>query len=207
MIAQLGERRFAAEGSPADCVLAGLYHVMKDAAPDLVLSGVNRGNNAAENTLYSGTIGAAIEAALQGIPAIALSQYFGPDNKDLDDPFEAALVHAPCTLRALLAQGIWQQDADYGIFYNINFPPVPASAVKGTRVVTQGRRKGVNFSVQADTSPTGRDFLWVRGGPQHGATAQGSDAQANLDGFISVTPMRADLTAHDVMNDLKGLET
>jgi len=207
MIAQLGERRFAAEGSPADCVLAGLYHVMKDAAPDLVLSGVNRGNNAAENTLYSGTIGAAIEAALQGIPAIALSQYFGPYNKDLDDPFEAALVHAPCTLRALLAQGIWQQDADYGIFYNINFPPVPASAVKGTRVVTQGRRKGVNFSVQADTSPTGRDFLWVRGGPQHGATAQGSDAQANLDGFISVTPMRADLTAHDVMNDLKGLET
>ena len=207
MIAQLGERRFAAEGSPADCVLAGLYHVMKDAAPDLVLSGVNRGNNAAENTLYSGTIGAAIEAALQGIPAIALSQYFGPDNKDLDDPFEAALVHAPCTLRALLAQGIWQQDADYGIFYNINFPPVPASAVQGTRVVTQGRRKGVNFSVQADTSPTGRDFLWVRGGPQHGATAQGSDAQANLDGFISVTPMRADLTAHDVMNDLKGLET
>ena len=128
MIAQLGERRFAAEGSPADCVLAGLYHVMKDAAPDLVLSGVNRGNNAAENTLYSGTIGAAIEAALQGIPAIALSQYFGPDNKDLDDPFEAALVHAPCTLRALLAQGIWQQDADYGIFYNINFPPIPASA-------------------------------------------------------------------------------
>ena len=106
-------------GLPADCVLAGLYHVMKDAAPDLVLSGVNRGNNAAENTLYSGTIGAAIEAALQGIPAIALSQYFGPDNKDLDDPFEAALVHAPCTLRALLAQGIWQQDADYGIFYNI----------------------------------------------------------------------------------------
>ena len=207
MIAQLGERRFAAEGSPADCVLAGLYHVMKDAAPDLVLSGVNRGNNAAENTLYSGTIGAAIEAALQGMPAIALSQYFGPDNKDLDDPFEATLVHAPCTLRALLSQGIWQQDADYGIFYNINFPPVPASAVKGTKVVTQGRRKGVNFSVQADTSPTGRDFLWVRGGPQHGATAQGSDAQANLDGYISVTPMRADLTAHDVMNDLKGLET
>ena len=207
MIAELGPRRFAAEGSPADCVLAGLYHMMKDNKPDLVLSGVNRGNNAAENTLYSGTIGAAIEAALQGIPAIALSQYFGPYNKDLDDPFEAALVHAPCTLRALLAQGIWQQDADYGIFYNINFPPVPASAVKGTRVVTQGRRKGVNFSVQADTSPTGRDFLWVRGGPQHGATAQGSDAQANLDGFISVTPMRADLTAHDVMNDLKGLET
>ena len=83
---------------------------------------------------------------------------------------------------------------------------MPTSAVKGTKVVTQGRRKGVNFSVQADTSPSGRDFLWVRGGPQHGATAQGTDAQANLDGFISITPMRADLTAHDIMNDLKGLD-
>ena len=66
MIAQLGERRFATEGSPADCVLAGLHDVMKDAPPDLILSGVNRGNNAAENTLYSGTIGGAMEAALQG---------------------------------------------------------------------------------------------------------------------------------------------
>src|SRR6056297_1630108 len=80
MIAELGPRRYAAEGSPADCVLAGLYDVLVDTPPDLVLSGVNRGNNAAENTLYSGTIGACIEAALQGIPSIALSQFYGPDN-------------------------------------------------------------------------------------------------------------------------------
>ena len=205
MIAKLADKRFAAEGSPADCVLAGLYHVMKDCPPDLVLSGVNRGNNAAENTLYSGTIGAVIEAALQGIPAIALSQFFGPDNKDLDDPFEAAAVHGACTVRALLEQGIWTQGEAYSVFYNVNFAPVPASAVKGMKVTTQGRRDGVNFSVHADKSPTGRDFLWVRGGPQHGATAQGTDAQANLDGYTSITPMRADLTAHDLVSNLKGL--
>ena len=80
MIAELGPRRFAAEGSPADCVLAGLHDVLDGKLPDLVLSGVNRGNNAAENTLYSGTIGGAMEAALQGVPAIALSQFLGPDN-------------------------------------------------------------------------------------------------------------------------------
>jgi 5'-nucleotidase len=68
MISELAPQRFAAEGAPADCVLAGLHHVMKDCPPDLVLSGVNRGNNSAENTLYSGTIGAAMEAALQGLP-------------------------------------------------------------------------------------------------------------------------------------------
>jgi 5'-nucleotidase len=95
MIAELGPRRFAAEGSPADCVLAGLYDVLKGAPPDLVLSGVNRGNNAAENAVYSGTLGGAMEAALQGLPAIALSQYFGPGNRDLADPFEAARAHGP----------------------------------------------------------------------------------------------------------------
>ena len=90
MIAQMGDRRFAAEGSPADCVLAGLHDVLNGAPPELVLSGVNRGNNAAENALYSGTLGGAMEAALQGMPAIALSQYYGPGNLDIADPFEAA---------------------------------------------------------------------------------------------------------------------
>lgn len=83
MIAKLGPRRYAAEGSPADCVLAGLYDVLQGARPDLVLSGVNRGNNSAENALYSGTVGGAMEAALQGLPAIALSQYMGPLSEDL----------------------------------------------------------------------------------------------------------------------------
>ena len=206
MIAQLGDRRFAAEGSPADCVLAGLYHVMPDARPDLILSGVNRGNNAAENTLYSGTIGAVIEAALQGVPAIALSQFFGPANKDLNDPFEAAAAHGAAVIRKLLDQGIWQQSEAYSVFYNVNFPPVPASDVRGTSVAHQGRRPGVNFSAQSEVSPTGRSFLWIKGGPQHGAAQPGSDTQANLDGYISVTPMRADLTAHDILTDLKGLE-
>lgn len=204
MLAQLDDRRFAAEGSPADCVLAGLYEVMKDSPPDLILSGVNRGNNAAENTLYSGTIGAVIEAALQGVPAIAMSQFFGPDNKDLDDPFEAALVHGAATVRALLDNGIWTTDA-YPVFYNVNFPPVSITAVKGTRVTPQGRRPGVNFRVEPQSSPTGRQFMWVRGGDQRVPSGAGTDAQANLDGYISVTPMRADLTAHDMIPKLQGL--
>ncbi|MEL7177454.1 MAG: 5'/3'-nucleotidase SurE, partial [Pseudomonadota bacterium] len=103
MIMELGPRRFAAEGSPADCVLAGLHDVMNGNGPDLVLSGVNRGNNSAENTLYSGTIGGAMEAALQGIPAMALSQYYGPQNVDLEDPFEASAQHGADVVRRLLA--------------------------------------------------------------------------------------------------------
>jgi 5'/3'-nucleotidase SurE len=115
--AKLSERRYAVEGSPADCVLAGVFDVLEGNKPDLVLSGVNRGNNAGENVLYSGTIGAAMEAALHGIPAIALSQYMGRETSELDDPFEAAAKFGVKTIRALLDKGIWTQD-DYRVFYN-----------------------------------------------------------------------------------------
>ncbi len=205
MVAKLGERRYAAEGSPADCVLAGLHDVMKDAPPDLVLSGVNRGNNSAENTVYSGTIGGAMEAALQGVPAIALSQYYGPRNRDLADPFEAAVRHGTDVVRKILAANPADQ-MDYRLFYNVNFPPVPADEVLGVQVCAQGFRRETRHTVEPQTSPSGRRFLWVRGGPQDKPTEPGTDAAANLAGYISVTPMRADLTAYDALEALKSIE-
>ena len=203
MIAKLGDKRFAAEGSPADCVLAALYDVLDGAKPDLVLSGVNRGNNSAENVLYSGTIGGAMEAALQGVPAIAMSQFMGRGTEDLDTPFQAAAAHGTSVVRALLDRGLWTKD-DYRVFYNVNFPPVPASAVKGMKVAAQGFRRDTAFGVEPHQSPSGRKFLWIKGGPQHTPTLPGTDAAVNLDGWISVTPMRADLTAHDLLGDLEA---
>ncbi len=142
LIAEMGPRRFAAEGTPADCVLAAIADVMKDTPPDLVLSGVNRGNNSGENVMYSGTIGGAMEAALQGLPAIALSQYMGQRTAGLEDPFQAARVHGPRLIRQLLEHGDWTSDEDFRLFYNINFPPCDAASVKGVRVAPQGRRRG-----------------------------------------------------------------
>lgn len=202
MLIQMAERRFAAEGSPADCVLAGLHQVMKDKAPDLVLSGVNRGNNSAENVLYSGTIGAAMEAALQGLPAIALSQFYGPENNALDNPFEASAQHGVDTVRSLLRHGIWD-DRDYRIFYNVNFPPVSGANVKGMKVAAQGFRRDTSFSTEPHLSPSGRMFLWVKGGPQHVPTDPGTDAAVNLEGYISITPLQADLTAHEALETLR----
>lgn len=203
MLAELAPRRFAAEGSPADCVLAGLHEVMKDAPPDLVLSGVNRGNNAAENVLYSGTIGGAMEAALQDKRAIALSQFYGPDNAKLDNPFEAAAAFGVETVRRILDGAMWD-DAGYRVFYNVNFPPVPAKDVKGLRATTQGYRDTPRHGVKPHVSPTGRTFMWVTGGPQTVRTGPGSDVDANQDGYVSITPLRPDLTAHDAIDKLKA---
>jgi 5'-nucleotidase len=100
----------------------------------------------------------------------------------------------------------WDQD-DYRLFYNVNFPPIARDAVKGTKVVRQGYRKDTFFGVEPQMSPSGRRFLWIKGGPQHMPTAPGTDAAANLDGYISITPMRADLTADDALEDVrKALE-
>jgi len=203
MIAELGPRRFAAEGSPADCVLAGLYDVLVDRKPDLILSGVNRGNNSAENAMYSGTLGAAIEGALQGLPSIALSQYYGAAIRTAPDPFGAAAVHGERVVQALLDNGDWGEVAGYRTFYSINFPPVLAEDVKGVRVAAQGRRPGICAGMSAQTSPGGRRFLWVTGGRQDVESGEGTDATVNLAGYISVTPMRADLTAHDRLDALR----
>lgn len=202
MISELEDKRYAAEGSPADCVMAGIYEVMPK-RPDLVLSGVNRGNNAADNALYSGTIGAAIEAALQGLPAIALSQFFGPENAALDDPFESAAATGTELVRNLLDKAIWD-NADYRLFYNVNFPPTTAAKTKGMRISKLGYREDTFMHVEPHLSPSGRKFLWVKGGPQDIPTGDGTDVSVNLDGYISVTPLRCDLTAHDVVDDLKA---
>lgn len=205
MISEMGERRFAAEGSPADCVMAGLHEVLAGKQVDLVLSGVNRGNNSAENALYSGTLGGAMEGALQGIPAFALSQYLGPDNFRIPEAFDCAATHGASVIRKVLDTGL-ADDAPYRLFYNVNFPPCPADAVKGMKVVPQGIRPDTTFSVEPHESPSGRRFLWSRGTDQRKPSAPGTDAAANLDNYVSVTPMRADLTAHDMLEALKVIE-
>lgn len=201
MVTEHAPRRFAVDGSPADCVIAAVYDVMP-AAPDLVISGVNKGNNSAENALYSGTLGAAMEGALQGLPAIALSQYMGKGTTELTSVFEAAAAHAPDILNRLWTDAPWDRGANYGLFYNVNFPPCAGDLVKGVRAAPQGWRSDACFKSEAQISPNGRKFLWLKGGPQATPAQPGMDLTLNLEGYVSVTPMRADLTAHDHMKRL-----
>ncbi|MEL7253060.1 MAG: 5'/3'-nucleotidase SurE [Pseudomonadota bacterium] len=206
LISQISDRRFAAQGSPADCVLAAFHKVMVDQLPDLVLSGVNRGNNSAENAMYSGTIGAAMEAALQGVPAIALSQYYGPRNVQLNDKFETARAHGLDCVKAILDKAPWEAKGGYRMFYNVNFPPVPAAEVQGMRAVRQGYRGDRRFGMMPADAPSGRSFMWITGANQQDPSGADTDATANLEGYISVTPMRADLTADDALEAAKAIE-
>ena len=201
LVSKLEKDRYAVEGSPADCVLVGLYDVMDGQKPDLILSGVNSGNNSGENVLYSGTVGGALEGALHGIPAIALSQYMGPKTHKLTSAFDAARVHGARIVQHLLDKAIWD-DADYRLFYNVNFPPVAAADVLGHQVAAMGFRRDVAFGVQAQISPSGRKFLWIKGGGQQSPTAPGTDVAVNLEGWISITPLCADMTAHDRLAEL-----
>ncbi len=203
MITKLGDRRFALEGSPADCVLAGLGELVEGPV-NLVLSGVNRGNNAGENTVYSGTIGGAMEAALQGVQGIALSQFWGPGNVDLEDPFEASAKHGAAVVERLLKGAPWGGET-YKLFYNVNFPPVTAKKVMGMAAVAQGYRGDAQMGVHPQTAPSGRKYLWIQGSAQAESTGPGTDVKANVEGWISVTPMRCDLTDRPALDALRGV--
>jgi len=105
-------------------------------------------------------------------------------------------------VRRLLHLGEWDE-APYRLFYNVNFPPCAAAEVRGTRVTAQGRRTDAGHGMSPHVSPSGRRFLYVTGGPQQTPTAPGTDAAAALGRHISVTPMRADLTAHDRLDAMR----
>lgn len=201
-IEQLEDRRFAVEGSPADCVLAGVFEILgAEAAPDLVLSGVNRGHNVAEDTLYSGTVGGAMEGALHNLRSIALSQAYGGKSAGPEDMYEAARTHGPDLVKRLLEAADWT-DPPYSVFYNVNFPARSVTEVKPAQATLQGARGGATFGVQPQIAPNGRKFLWLTHGAGNADTAPGTDARALHDGHITVTPLRADLTAHDLAASL-----
>lgn len=186
---RLGPRRHAVDGSPTDCVLFAIAHVLEGRKPDLVLSGVNRGGNLGEDITYSGTVAAAMEATLLGVPAVAFSQVTGPAGEPVH--WGTAEHHAPDILR-LLTGVAWPTD----VFMNVNFPNRLAEETAGTRIVAQGRRQS-DFNIIALTDPRGNDYYWI--GPQQFGELlrkDDTDYHAIEDGAVSVTPLHVDLT-HD----------
>jgi 5'-nucleotidase len=194
---QLGERHYAIKGSPTDCVLMALQQVM-DGLPTLVLAGVNRGGNLADEIHYSGTIAAAMEAALMGIPSIALSQVF---ERGTDVPWDTAERYAVPVIEEILERGI-----EDGGFVNINFPPVHADAVSGIQVVSMGRRPPGAFKTEKRIDNRQVPYFWVHLEPGEGGDVEGSDLRAMSDGAISVCPMQIDMTARATLDRWAGMQ-
>src|SRR5215469_6909288 len=128
---ELGPRQFAVKGTPTDCVIMAARYIIPEGKPDLVLSGVNRGRNAAEDVTYSGTVAGAIEGTVLGIPSFALSQAYAVATKH-DPHWDTALKFAPDLIRRVLADGMPRD-----VFVNINFPDCPPDQVKGVAVASQ----------------------------------------------------------------------
>lgn len=181
-------KRFSVTGTPTDAVTMGLKVVMPE-PPDLILSGVNRGANLGDDITYSGTVSAAIEGALAGIPSIALSQVYSREGAGDDVSFDAAEHWGERVLRPLL-------DAPFAprTLVNVNFPPLPAARVNGIRVVRQGFHDYARSRVVEGTDPRGFRYYWFGlHGIEHTPGHQ-TDLKAIDDGFVAVTPLQLDLT-------------
>ena len=191
---EVAPNRFAVRGTPTDCVIMGVRHILGGRKPDLVLSGVNRGQNVAEDVTYSGTVAGAIEGTLLGIPSIALSQAYGPVTGRESIHWACAETLAPALLTRLLAAGIGP-----GCLVNVNFPDCAPDAVTGTTVTAQGKRDTDLVRVDAREDGRGQPYFWIGFARGRFTPGEGTDLQALARGMVSVTPLRLDLTDHGAL--------
>jgi 5'/3'-nucleotidase len=193
---EIGKRHFAVKGTPTDCVIMAARHLLPG-KPDLVLSGVNRGRNCAEDVTYSGTVAGAMEGTVLGIPSFALSQAYTFSARRIPQ-WETAIQYAPDVIRRVLNAGMPRD-----VLVNVNFPDCAPEEVVGIAVAVQGKRDQELLHIEARHDGRGNPYYWVAFGPGGvSSAAPGSDLAALDEKRISVTPLRLDLTDEPFMTVL-----
>ncbi len=195
---QMDDRTFIIRGTPTDCVIMGVRHILLEKRPDLILSGVNHGSNLGEDVTYSGTIAAAVEGTLLGIRSIALSQTGGSMEEEGKVHWETPLAHGPALISKLLATG-WAT----GSVINVNFPARSPENVAGIEVTIQGRRDQALLHIDKRTDPWGTPYFWFGFERPPTTFAKGTDLAAVDNGAISVTPLRLNLTDRETCAQLE----
>lgn len=190
------DRRFAVSGTPTDSVTMALRKVM-DGAPDLILSGVNRGANLGDDITYSGTVSAAIEGALAGIRSIALSQVYASGSAPDADTFAAAREWGAKAIRPLLDLPLPERT-----LVNVNFPPIAPEKIAGIRVARQGFHDYSRGSVVEGRDPRGMRYFWFGLHAIEHTADHGTDLEAIDEGYVAVTPLQLDLTHHASLDAL-----
>ncbi len=196
-IRQVEEKRYAVQGTPTDCVMLAVHNIIRDRRPTLVLSGVNRGANLAEDVTYSGTIAGAMEGVLCGIPSIAFSQTIRKG--DEQENWKVAEKFGPMVLARLLETG-W----DRGVLINVNFPPCAVGEVKGIEVTRQGFRDESDVIVDERVDARGVPYYWFGLRRAYGDPEEDTDLWAVRDNLIAVTPLHLDLTHYDMRERLEA---
>ena len=182
---------FAVDGTPTDCVTLGIHGLIKK-RPDLVVSGINRGSNVGDDITYSGTVSAALEAALMGLPALAVSL-------DTDEFLAPDLVTAAAFSKKL-AEMILNEGLPGGTFLNVN---VPSGECRGVQLTRQGKRR-YGDAVVCNKDPRGRHYYWLGGSAVGFEDSPGTDCSALQHGLISVTPLHANLTHEKAYSELSS---
>ena len=190
------------DGTPSDCIFLALNKLFKADKPDIVISGINIGSNMGEDITYSGTASAAMEAVLQGIPAIAISQVYAEHGKSIDEYGYALAQKSIVTL----VEKIFKEEFPLPPrkFLNVNIPPIPANSSKGFKVTRAGNRLYAH-NAEVHYNPRGKEYYWI-GLPELGwmeTKGHITDFEAVNDGFVSVTPVQLDMTAHNEIHTLQ----
>ena len=196
---RIEEKRFALSGTPTDCVMMAVAEVMKGSRPDLILSGVNRGANIADDVTYSGTIAGAMEGCALGIPSIALSQAYGFDEKG-DVPWICGETHGPAVIKKLVAAK-WPEE----VLMNVNFPDCRPDGVKGVEVTEQGKRDLQTATFDRRMDLRGNPYYWIGFRRVRSNPNPGTDLAAIYANRISVTPLHLNLTEFRERERLKDL--
>ena len=180
------------DGTPTDCVILAVNELLPG-RPDICVSGVNHGSNMGEDVLYSGTVAAAIEATVMGIPAIALSYVSGgPEDVEGSEGLVTSIL-----------SGLLGRPFPKDTLLNVNIPAIPADEVKGVRVTSLGRRRYADSITRAN-DPSGKEYYWIGGGAVQWRGPADSDFQAIADGYVSVTPLHLDLTNYELLEDIRA---
>jgi 5'-nucleotidase len=182
---------YAVTGTPADCVKLAVTTHMKE-KPDLIVSGINHGSNAAINVIYSGTVSAATEGTILGIPSIAFSL-----TTYVDFDFTYSKKVAKIIAKAVLKYGL-----PPGVLINVNIPPVPESQIKGIKITKQGKSSWNDY-FEKRIDPQNREYYWLTGQMNSFDDDEDSDVKAIQDNYVSVTPIHFDLTAYHFLEKLK----
>lgn len=200
---ELGKRRYAIKGTPTDCVIMGVRFLLHKKPPDLVMSGVNRGQNLADDITYSGTVAGAIQGCLLGIPSIAMSLVTGPAEADQgagEPVWETPMHYGADLVRRLMAEG-WPD----GVVLNVNFPDCCPDAVKGMCATVQGLRDPEIFRIIDRLDARGRAYYWIGVERRRAKPPKGTDLWAVRCNQISVTPLCLDYTDQDTRENLTGV--